>query len=256
MDPYVTLKLKRDATQAEIAKAYKLAALACHPDRHPDDPRAAETFDKVSKAYQLLSDPEKRNLYDQGVHVTVEGGVDFATLFAGLFAGAGAGAGATSRAGDGAVRGATFTTTSKLTITNPDGSKKVTTTHQDGSQTVTFSDTNDSKTYNLKPREYREGMQAKLKSMQEAAGIRLAKETKPNVEIKQVPNQLVFRPYGLKDFFAGKGVLCKRVGEHSFQYLTDGEIEELLKGGPLDLSSFWYQTDNKRFTNPLEIRLV
>jgi len=53
------------ATQDEIKKAYRRLALLKHPDKNPDDPSAAENFQKLSKAYQVLSSVEKRKRYDQ-----------------------------------------------------------------------------------------------------------------------------------------------------------------------------------------------
>lgn len=64
MNPYKVLGLvkSRDVTVSEIAKAYRRLALEHHPDRNPG---GAETFKKVSAAYTILSDPVKRQLYDE-----------------------------------------------------------------------------------------------------------------------------------------------------------------------------------------------
>jgi len=57
---YDALSIKPDATQDEIKKAYRKAALKHHPDKNKDNPKAAEKFKEVSQAYEVLSDPEKR----------------------------------------------------------------------------------------------------------------------------------------------------------------------------------------------------
>jgi DnaJ-class molecular chaperone len=66
-DYYAALGVARDAGADDIKKAYRKLAMRWHPDRHPEKerPKAAEEFKKVSEAYEVLSDPEKRKLYDQ-----------------------------------------------------------------------------------------------------------------------------------------------------------------------------------------------
>lgn len=64
-DFYATLGVTREATPEEVKKAYRKKALECHPDRNQNDPKAAETFKRVSEAYEVLSDANKRRLYDQ-----------------------------------------------------------------------------------------------------------------------------------------------------------------------------------------------
>lgn len=64
-DYYKTLGVSRDADAAEIRKAYRKLARENHPDRNPDDPKAAETFKSVGEAYGVLSDAEKRSSYDR-----------------------------------------------------------------------------------------------------------------------------------------------------------------------------------------------
>ncbi|PHH83396.1 hypothetical protein CDD82_1330 [Ophiocordyceps australis] len=72
---YDTLSVKPTASQDEIKKGYRKAALKWHPDKNKDDPSAAERFKECSQAYEILSDPEKRKIYDQyGLEVLLRGG--------------------------------------------------------------------------------------------------------------------------------------------------------------------------------------
>lgn len=68
-DYYKELGISRDATQDEIKKAYYAKAKECHPDKNKGNPEAAEKFKKISQAYEVLGDEEKKRLYDQyGTH--------------------------------------------------------------------------------------------------------------------------------------------------------------------------------------------
>ncbi|XP_042219253.1 dnaJ homolog subfamily C member 5-like isoform X6 [Homarus americanus] len=61
---YETLGIQKDATTEQIKKTYRKLALKYHPDKNPDNPDAAEKFKEVNHAHGILSDPTKRNIYD------------------------------------------------------------------------------------------------------------------------------------------------------------------------------------------------
>ena len=65
-DPYQTLGVKKDASQAEIQKAYRRLAKKLHPDLNPGNKQAEEQFKEVSAAYDLLGDAQKRARFDRG----------------------------------------------------------------------------------------------------------------------------------------------------------------------------------------------
>jgi molecular chaperone DnaJ len=72
-DYYEVLGVERSADKNDLKKAYRKLALELHPDRNPDDPTAEEKFKEASEAFQVLSDPEKRALYDRYGHAGLEG---------------------------------------------------------------------------------------------------------------------------------------------------------------------------------------
>jgi DnaJ-class molecular chaperone len=65
-DLYSTLGVKRDASEADIKKAYRKLAKELHPDKNKDNPAASAKFSKVTQAYDILTDKDKRARYDRG----------------------------------------------------------------------------------------------------------------------------------------------------------------------------------------------
>jgi molecular chaperone DnaJ len=101
-DFYAVLGVSKDASAQEIKKAYRTKARKYHPDRHPDDPKAEETFKEIGEAYSVLNDPEQREQYDAiramgsgGARFSAgqggPGGAGFEDIFSSMFGG-GAGA--------------------------------------------------------------------------------------------------------------------------------------------------------------------
>jgi curved DNA-binding protein CbpA len=64
-NPYRVLGLRNGADDEDIRKAFFVQAVACHPDRVPDNPIALERFTALLKAHDILSDPEKRKFFDE-----------------------------------------------------------------------------------------------------------------------------------------------------------------------------------------------
>ncbi|HEY2511730.1 MAG TPA: molecular chaperone DnaJ [Polyangiaceae bacterium] len=84
-DHYEVLGVVRTATQEEIKVAFRKLASQHHPDRNPDDPHAAFRFKEVNASYQVLSDPQRRAMYDRFGHKAEEPGSPFSA--GGPFAG-------------------------------------------------------------------------------------------------------------------------------------------------------------------------
>ena len=94
-DYYELLGVSRDASEADLKKAFRQLALKHHPDRNPGDAEAEERFKAINEAYAVLSDPDRRAQYDRYGRVDLPpGGVDlggledlFGDLFEGFFGG-------------------------------------------------------------------------------------------------------------------------------------------------------------------------
>jgi len=98
-DYYKILGVERNASEAEIKKAYRRLAMKHHPDRNPDDKAAEARFKDAKEAYEILSDAQKRAAYDQFGHAGVDpsaaaagaggfysaGGANFADIFGDVF---------------------------------------------------------------------------------------------------------------------------------------------------------------------------
>ncbi len=71
-DCYEVLGVSRDASEADIKKAYRRLAMKHHPDRNPDDPKAEAAFKEAKESYEVLSDQQKRAIYDRHGHAGLE----------------------------------------------------------------------------------------------------------------------------------------------------------------------------------------
>jgi DnaJ-class molecular chaperone len=85
-DPYATLGVSKSASEKDIKSAYRKLAKELHPDRNTDNPKAAERFSEVTRAYDLLSDATKRAQFDRG---EIDGDGNPANPFAGMGGGGG-----------------------------------------------------------------------------------------------------------------------------------------------------------------------
>lgn len=76
-DYYEVLGLSKGASESEIKKAYRKMALKYHPDKNPGDAEAENKFKEAAEAYEVLSNAEKRQRYDQFGHAGMKGGAGF-----------------------------------------------------------------------------------------------------------------------------------------------------------------------------------
>ena len=72
---YEVLSVERSASDDELKKSFRRLAMKFHPDRCPDDPAAQDKFKEAKEAYEVLSDAQKRALYDQHGHAAFEHGM-------------------------------------------------------------------------------------------------------------------------------------------------------------------------------------
>ena len=124
-DYYEVLGISKNATEAEIKKAYRKLALQYHPDKNPDDAQAEEKFKEAAEAYEILSDANKKARYDQYGHAGMNGGGGFGgggmnmddifSQFGDVFGG-GFGGGRRSGGGQRTIKGSNLRVKMKLTL--------------------------------------------------------------------------------------------------------------------------------------------
>ncbi len=76
-DYYEVLEVSKNANEDEIKKAYRKLAIKYHPDKNPDDKKAEDKFKEAAEAYEVLSNPEKRQRYNQFGHQGMSGAGGF-----------------------------------------------------------------------------------------------------------------------------------------------------------------------------------
>src|SRR5690554_384418 len=128
-DYYDVLGIDKNATAAEVKKAYRKKAIEYHPDKNPGDAKAEGMFKKAAEAYEVLSDPNKRARYDNYGHAAFEGGgfggggmnmddifSQFGDIFGGSFGGGFSGFSGFGGGGQRRVKGSNLRIKVKLTL--------------------------------------------------------------------------------------------------------------------------------------------
>lgn len=125
-DYYEVLGVERNASEADIKKAYRKLAIKYHPDKNPDDKSAEEKFKEAAEAYEVLSNAEKKARYDQFGHAGMGGAGGFGggmnmddifSQFGDIFGGGFGGSFGGSRSGGArAARGTNLRVKMKLTL--------------------------------------------------------------------------------------------------------------------------------------------
>jgi len=129
-DFYDILAVSKGASDDEIKKAYRKLAIKYHPDKNPDDKAAEDKFKEAAEAYEILSNPEKRQRYNQYGHAGVGGASggggghygggmnmdDIFSNFGDIFGGGGFGGGQRSGGGRRVMRGSNLRIKVKLNL--------------------------------------------------------------------------------------------------------------------------------------------
>ena len=129
-DYYEVLGVSRNASDAEIKKAYRTLAKKYHPDMNPGDKEGEKKFKEASEAYAVLSDADKRRQYDQFGHAAFEGGAggaggfggfdfngaDFSDIYGDIFGDLFGGGGARRGRGNGPMKGANIRKSIRITF--------------------------------------------------------------------------------------------------------------------------------------------
>ena len=125
-DYYEVLGVPKNASDADIKKAFRTLAKKYHPDMHPGDKECEEKFKEAQEAYAVLSDAEKRKQYDQFGHAAFDGtgggaggfdfsGMDMGDIFGDIF-GDFFGGGSRRRTNDGPMKGSNLRTSVRITF--------------------------------------------------------------------------------------------------------------------------------------------
>ncbi|MEC5161634.1 molecular chaperone DnaJ [Janthinobacterium sp. CG_23.3] len=126
-DFYETLGVAKNSSEEEIKKAYRKLAMKYHPDRNPDNKESEEKFKEVKEAYEMLTNPEKREAYDRYGHAGVDpnmgggggfggGQGGFADSFGDIFGDIFGGGGRSRNAGPQVYRGADLRYNLEITL--------------------------------------------------------------------------------------------------------------------------------------------